>query len=97
VCADVALVAEGLDAAPDADVLVQLEGGLAVFGLVGVYPLFDFCCSRAFVYFVGDVCGLGVYGADLTDEGDLSVGFVSLYVKGKWPGREITKREKKKK
>lgn len=70
--ADVALVAEGLEAAPDADVLLLGEGGarLAVL-LVGVEPELDFHDAGAVVEPVRDVGGLRVDLAHHADEGDL--------------------------
>ncbi len=74
--ADVALVVEGLEAAPDAGVVVFNEFWFLVFGgVVGggvdVDPLFYFDSAGAVVEFVGDVGGLGGDVADLADEGNL--------------------------
>lgn len=76
--ADVASVVESLQAAPDAGPFVLGElgfggGGVGggVHGGVGVDPLFHFDGAGAVVEFVGYVCGLGGYVADLADEGDL--------------------------
>lgn len=74
--ADVALVVEGLEAAPDAGVVVFDEFGfLGIGGIVGggvdVDPLFYFDGAGAVVELVGDVGGLGGDVADLADEGDL--------------------------
>jgi hypothetical protein len=72
--ADVALVGEGLEAAPDADVRVQLEARLGVVLLVSVDPLLDLDLAGAVVDLEGDVCGLRVDAADLADKGDLRDG-----------------------
>lgn len=72
--ADVALAAEGLEAAPDADVLVGLVLGLQVLGLVGVDPLLDVDGARAVVEAVGYVGRLRVDLAHLADDGDLGDG-----------------------
>ena len=79
--ADVAFVVEGFEAAPNAGVFVfgesGLRGGGGAEGVVEggggvrVDPLFDFDGAGAVVEFVGYVCGLGGYVADLSDEGDL--------------------------
>ena len=69
---DVALAVEGLQTAPDAQVLPFFRLGLCVC-LVGicVYPLLYFDYAGAVVDFVGCVCGLGGDGVDLADEGYL--------------------------
>lgn len=74
--ADVALAVEGLEAAPDAYVLVQRVFGLQVILLVGVDPLFDVDGARAVIQAVGDVGLLRVDGADLAHDSDLCDGVV---------------------
>lgn len=76
--ADVALVVEGLEAAPDARVRVLYERGLAgaAVGVVGVGsiridPLLHLDGAGAVVEFVGYVCCLRADVADLADEGHL--------------------------
>jgi len=89
--ADVALVVEGLEAAPDAGVVVFNEFWFLVFGgVVGggvdVDPLFYFDSAGAVVEFVGDVGGLGGDVADLADEGNL-YGVVISEMLGEGGGR----------
>lgn len=82
--ADVPFVVEGFEAAPDAGVVVFGESGLAGgvggqggvegVGGVGVDPLFDFDGAGAVVEFVGYVCGLRGYVANLADECHLLFG-----------------------
>lgn len=70
--ADVALVGEGLEATPDADVGVHLAArvrGLVL--LVDVDPLLDLNLAGAVVDLKGDIGGLGLDVADLPDECDL--------------------------
>jgi hypothetical protein len=72
--ADVALVVEGLETAPDADVRVELVALVGFLLLVGVYPLLDLDLAGAVVNFECDVCRLRVDAANLADKGDLGCG-----------------------
>lgn len=69
--ADVALAVEGLDAAPDADVALEVEAGGVVVLLIRVDPLLGLDETRAVVELEGDVCWLRGDLADLGDEGYL--------------------------
>ncbi|KAG7048330.1 replication factor a2 [Colletotrichum scovillei] len=72
--ADVAFAVERLEAAPDADVALELELLVGVVLFIRVDPLLDLDEPRAVVELEGDVCGLGRDLADLGDEGDLGDG-----------------------
>lgn len=72
--ADVAFAIERLEAAPDADVALELELLVGVVLLIRVDPFLDLDEPRAVVELEGDVCGLGRDLADLGDEGDLGDG-----------------------
>lgn len=74
--ANVSLLVEGLEATPYAHVLVQRIFGFGILLLVGVDPFLDVDCAGAVVETVRDVGGLGVYGANLADDGDLGDGVV---------------------
>ena len=74
----VAFIVESLQPAPDTCPFVIDEFwlcdcgvGHGVHGSIGVDPLFHLYCAGAVVEFVGYVCGLGGYVADLADERDL--------------------------
>ena len=76
---DVAFIVESLQAAPDTGPFVLDElwfrwGGVrgGVHSSIGVDPLFHFYGAGAVVEFVGYVCCLRGYVADLADERDLS-------------------------
>lgn len=72
--ADVLLVIEGLDAAPDPNISIICELYLLrVFWGVGVNPLFDINEASAIVEFVGYVGSLLGDIANLSDERDLSI------------------------
>lgn len=72
--ADVAFAVERLQAAPDADVALELELLVGVVLFIRVDPFFHFNEPRAVVELEGDVCGLRRDLADLGDEGDLGDG-----------------------
>ena len=72
--ADVALVVERLEAAPDANVRVELVALVSLLLLVGVYPLLDLDLAGAVVNLECDVCRLRVDAANLADKGDLRCG-----------------------
>jgi hypothetical protein len=70
VSCDVALVVEGFEAAPNAQVLSFFRLWLCVGGIrVTVDPLLHVDEASAIVNFVGCVGGLGLDGVDLADEG----------------------------
>lgn len=69
--ADMALAIEGLDAAPDADVALELEASGVVVLLIRVDPLLGLDQAGAVVELEGDVCRLRGDLADLGDEGYL--------------------------
>lgn len=73
-----AFIVESLQAAPDAgpivlDKLWFRDSGVrsGVHGSIGIDPLLHFYRAGAVVEFVGNICCLGGYVADLADEGDL--------------------------
>ncbi len=76
---DVTFIVEGLQAAPDTGPFVLDElwfwgGGVVRGGVhssIGIDPLFHFYRTSAIIEFVGNICCLRGYIADLADEGDL--------------------------
>lgn len=74
--ANVTLLVERLETTPYAHILVQGIFGFGILLLVSVDPFLDIDGARAVVETVRDVGGLGVYGANLADNGDLRDGVI---------------------
>ena len=68
---DMALVGEGLETAPDADIGVLLVPRVSIVRLVHVDPLLDLDLAGAVVDLECNVCRLRVHSSDLSDKCDL--------------------------